>query len=59
MKVAKRLDVARAVERWSGQLAAKRLLVLAANLNEMQRHRQQIVREWSATQKRAATSLPH
>ena len=39
--------------------AAKRLVVLAANLNEIESHRQQIVRELSAAQKRAATSLPH
>ena len=39
--------------------AANRLLVLAANLNEMERHRQQILRELSAPQKRAAASLPH
>jgi hypothetical protein len=38
--------------------AAKRLLVLAANLNGMERQREQIVRELSATQTRAA-SLPH
>ena len=39
--------------------AAKRLLVLAANLNGMARHRAQIVRELSAAQKGAATSLRH
>jgi hypothetical protein len=38
---------------------AKRLLLMAANLSEMERHRQQILRELSAAQKRAATSLPH
>jgi hypothetical protein len=39
--------------------AANRLFVLAANLNEMERHRQQIVRELPAPQKRSAASLPH
>jgi hypothetical protein len=39
--------------------AANRLLVWAANLNEMERHRQQLVRKLSAPQKRAAASLPH
>jgi hypothetical protein len=38
---------------------AKRLLVMAANLNEMEGHRKQILRELSVAQKRAATSLPH
>jgi hypothetical protein len=38
---------------------AKRLVVMAANLNEMARRRQQIVRELSTAQKRAARSLPH
>jgi hypothetical protein len=38
--------------------AAKRLLVLAANLNGMERQREQIVRKLSAAQTRAA-SLPH
>jgi hypothetical protein len=37
--------------------AAKRLLVLAANLNGMARRRERIVRELSAAQKRAATPL--
>jgi hypothetical protein len=39
--------------------AANRLLVWVMNLNEIERHRQQTVRELSASQKRAATSLPH
>jgi hypothetical protein len=39
--------------------AAKRLLVLAANLNGMERHREEIERELSAVRKRAATNLPH
>jgi hypothetical protein len=40
--------------------ATKRLLVLAANLDEMESRRQQIVRELlSAIQKTAAGSLPH
>jgi uncharacterized membrane protein YccC len=38
---------------------AKRLLVLAQNLNSMERHRRQIVRELRAAQKSAASSLPH
>ena len=38
--------------------AAKRLLVLAANLNGMERQREQLVRKLSAAQTRAA-SLPH
>ena len=38
--------------------AAKRLLVMAANLDRIQRHRQQIVRALSAARKRAR-SLPH
>ena len=39
--------------------AAKRLLVLAANLNEMERQRHEIVRELLAALNRGATSLPH
>jgi hypothetical protein len=39
--------------------AAKRLFVLAANLNGVERRREQIVRELSAAQKRAATGLRH
>jgi hypothetical protein len=38
---------------------AKRLIVMAANLNEMKEHRQQIIRELSATHERAEASLPH
>jgi hypothetical protein len=38
---------------------AKRLLVLAQNLNSMERHRRQIVRELRAAQKSAAWSLTH
>jgi hypothetical protein len=38
---------------------AKRLLVLAQNLNSMERYRRQIVRELWAAQKSAASSLPH
>jgi hypothetical protein len=34
--------------------SAKRLLVLAANLNEMERHRQQIVRGLSVSQRELA-----
>jgi hypothetical protein len=37
---------------------AKRLILMAANLNEMEEHRQHIIRELSAAPKRAATSLP-
>ena len=39
--------------------AARRLLVLAANLNEMERQRHEIMRELLAALNRAATSLPH
>jgi hypothetical protein len=39
--------------------SAKRLMVMAANLNEMQEHRQQVLRALSAAQKRAATSPLH
>jgi hypothetical protein len=39
--------------------AAKRLFVLATNLEGMERRRAQIVRELTATQKRAAKRLPH
>jgi hypothetical protein len=39
--------------------ATKRLLVLATNLEEMERHRQQIARELLGAQKGAAPSLPH
>jgi hypothetical protein len=39
--------------------AAKRLLVLAANLNGMARHREEIERELSAAQTRAAKYLRH
>jgi hypothetical protein len=38
---------------------AKRLLVLAQNLNSMESDRRQIVRELWAAQQRAASSLPH
>jgi hypothetical protein len=38
---------------------AKRLLVLAQNLNSMERHRRQIACQLSAAQQRAASSLPH
>lgn len=38
--------------------AAKRLLVMAANLEGIERHREQIVRALSAARKRV-TSLPH
>jgi hypothetical protein len=38
--------------------SAKRLMVMAANLNEMQEHRQQVLRALSA-QKRAATTPLH
>jgi hypothetical protein len=39
--------------------AAKRLLVLAANLNETERQRHEITRELLAAPNRAAKSLPH
>jgi hypothetical protein len=39
--------------------SAKRLMVMAANLNEMQEHRQQALRALSAAQKRAATTPLH
>ena len=39
--------------------AAKRLLVLAANLDGMERQREQIARELFAAQRKAATSLRH
>lgn len=39
--------------------SAKRLRVMAANLNEMQEHRQQALRALSAAQKRAATTPLH
>jgi hypothetical protein len=39
--------------------SAKRLMVIAANLNEMQEHRQQVLRALSAAQKRAATTPLH
>jgi hypothetical protein len=39
--------------------SAKRLMVMAGNLNEMQEHRQQVLRALSAAQKRAAISPLH
>ena len=39
--------------------SVKRLMVMAGNLNEMQEHRQQVLRSLSAAQKRAAISSLH